>query len=189
MPRGTAGQTRERILKAADALFYRRGIGQTSVDEVAARAKLNKRTIYYHYPTKTKLVEAYLERRDEVTLDWLKAQARKGGTSPKAQIEALFKALADWSGTPAFSGCPFVRSAVELSGAHFADHGLFRALLVVPEELELQLAVSFFVDGFGPNPEDLPPRRVLGSGGADGDGLGLCRRRHGETHQRQQRCD
>ena len=117
MPRGTAEDTRDRILKAADSLFYRRGIIQTSIDEVAERAKVSKKTVYYHYATKKALVEAYLAKRDEATLDWLKAKAEAAGPAPLQQLTGLFDALAAWSATSAFNGCPFLRGAVELSGS------------------------------------------------------------------------
>ena len=39
--------TRERIISAASLLFYNEGIRAVSVDAVAAKAGLTKRTLYY----------------------------------------------------------------------------------------------------------------------------------------------
>ena len=52
--------TRERIIAAASKLFYSDGIRGVSVDAVAAKAGLTKRTLYYHFRSKDDLVAAYL---------------------------------------------------------------------------------------------------------------------------------
>jgi AcrR family transcriptional regulator len=47
---------RDRILNAADTLFYREGIHAVSVDDVVARAKTAKTTVYLHFSGKDELV-------------------------------------------------------------------------------------------------------------------------------------
>jgi AcrR family transcriptional regulator len=56
--------TRARILSAANNLFYAEGIRAVSVDAVAAKAGLTKKTLYYHFRSKDDLVAAYLAARD-----------------------------------------------------------------------------------------------------------------------------
>ena len=53
----------ERILAAADKLFYAQGIRAVGVDTVAAEAGVSKRTLYNHYPSKDALIAAYLTAR------------------------------------------------------------------------------------------------------------------------------
>src|SRR2546428_9459025 len=53
----------ERILAAADRLFYTQGIRAVGVDAVAAQAGVSKRTLYNHYPSKDALIAAYLQAR------------------------------------------------------------------------------------------------------------------------------
>src|SRR5688572_29540702 len=53
----------ERILSAADRLFYAQGIRAVGVDTVAAEAGVSKRTLYNHYPSKDALIAAYLTAR------------------------------------------------------------------------------------------------------------------------------
>src|SRR5207247_3853188 len=53
----------ERILAAADRLFYAKGIRAVGVDAVAAAAGVSKRTLYNHYPSKDALIAAYLQGR------------------------------------------------------------------------------------------------------------------------------
>ena len=60
MPRD-AEQTRKRILDAAKAEFARKGLGGARVDEIAQRAKSNKRMIYHYFGSKEKLFTAVLE--------------------------------------------------------------------------------------------------------------------------------
>src|SRR5678816_3428725 len=67
MPRPSE-PTRARIVQAASALFYNEGIRRVSVDEVAAKAGLTKRTLYYHFKSKDDLVAAYLAARDQPNL-------------------------------------------------------------------------------------------------------------------------
>ena len=58
--------TRERIISAANALFYNDGIRGVSVDAVAEKAGVTKRTLYYHFRSKDELVAAYLAGRDQL---------------------------------------------------------------------------------------------------------------------------
>src|SRR3954467_5385844 len=53
----------QRILAAADKLFYTQGIRAVGVDAVAAEAGVSKRTLYNHYPSKDTLIAAYLTAR------------------------------------------------------------------------------------------------------------------------------
>ena len=53
---------RERILAAARALFYRRGIHVVGVDAIAEAAGTNKMTLYRHFPSKDELVAEYLRQ-------------------------------------------------------------------------------------------------------------------------------
>ena len=57
MPR-TAKPTRERIVAAAIKLFYGEGIRRVSMDAVAAKAGVTKRTLYYHFKSKDELAIA-----------------------------------------------------------------------------------------------------------------------------------
>lgn len=54
-PRRRPPDSRQRILTAATAEFATRGFDGTTVDRVAARARLNKAMIYYHFRSKRAL--------------------------------------------------------------------------------------------------------------------------------------
>src|SRR4051794_10661126 len=52
-----------RLLEAASALFYRRGIRAVGVDLVADEAGTTKKTLYDRFGSKDELVALYLRRR------------------------------------------------------------------------------------------------------------------------------
>jgi AcrR family transcriptional regulator len=64
--RADARRNRERILKAARAVFADQGI-DAQIDDVAKRAKVGVGTVYRHFPTKEALRDALVrERFDEI---------------------------------------------------------------------------------------------------------------------------
>ena len=67
MPRNSE-PTRRRILDAAYELFYRMGFSRVGVDEVAAFARVTKRTLYYHFRSKDELLAAVLELHHDLAL-------------------------------------------------------------------------------------------------------------------------
>ena len=60
--RADARRNRERILKAARAVFAERGI-EAQIDDVAKRAKVGVGTVYRHFPTKEALREELVRER------------------------------------------------------------------------------------------------------------------------------
>jgi len=62
--RADARRNRERILKAARAVFGEQGI-EAQIDDVAKRAKVGVGTVYRHYPTKEALRDALVRERFE----------------------------------------------------------------------------------------------------------------------------
>jgi TetR/AcrR family transcriptional repressor of mexJK operon len=60
--REQAAQLQETILDAATALFLTEGFGATSIEAVAERARISKRTFYHRFDGKAKLFEAVVHR-------------------------------------------------------------------------------------------------------------------------------
>lgn len=115
MPRA-AGTTRERILAAAYRLFYRDGFARVGVDAVAAAARVTKRTLYYHFPSKDALLAAVLDAQHALALreiaDWTGAVAG----DPKAMVARLFAVIAAWAAKPRWQGSGFTRATMEPAG-------------------------------------------------------------------------
>ena len=57
-----AAQLRERILDVATEMFFAHGFGATSIDAVALRARISKRTFYHRFDDKAALFAAVLHR-------------------------------------------------------------------------------------------------------------------------------
>ena len=110
-----ARSTREQIIQAADALFYGEGIRSSSMDAIAAKAGVTKRTIYYHFPSKDHLIAAYLAARDEPTFALQAAWLDETDGDLSAQVLGLFENLARAMNNPRWKGCGFVRAAAELA--------------------------------------------------------------------------
>ena len=96
----------ERILGAADRLFYSQGIRAVGVDAIAEQAGVSKRTLYNYYRTKDDLVAAYLTARFKL-IPPSDAPAREQILGYFDRLERLFSA-------GGFRGCPYVNAVTEL---------------------------------------------------------------------------
>ena len=116
-PTSAAG---ERLLAAAENLFYRRGIGSVGVDLIADTAGVTKRTLYQRFGSKELLVAAYLERRARV---WqtrlLEALDKTPPPSSAEGVELVFAVAAQWA-LDNSRGCAFVNARAELGSSHQA---------------------------------------------------------------------
>jgi AcrR family transcriptional regulator len=140
-----ADQTRERIIAAAARLFYNEGIRAASVDAVAERAGVTKKTLYYHFRSKDELIAAYLESRDQPTLElyarWF--EATKGSTEDK--LRGLFAEFARSADTPRWKGCGFLRTTAEL--ANTPGHPAIKAGAAHKKRFEAWLADALAGEG------------------------------------------
>jgi AcrR family transcriptional regulator len=97
----------DRILQAADRLFYRKGIRAVGVDAVAQEAGISKRSLYDTFPSKDALVAAYLRHR--------MLPPRASNEPPAQQVLALFDQLRARFAAGDFRGCAFVNAVTELA--------------------------------------------------------------------------
>jgi len=103
---------RERLLAAADKLFYAEGINTVGIDRVIEEADVAKATLYASFGSKEALVVAYLqrrlERRQERTMNAL-AQIDE----PRDRLVAVFDVLDEYIHEPGFNGCAFINATAE----------------------------------------------------------------------------
>jgi AcrR family transcriptional regulator len=116
MPRDSS-LTRAHIIQAADDLFYGEGIRSASMDAIAERAGVTKRTLYYHFRSKDDLITAYLVARDEPTLVRYEAWLDTTQGTLAEQIAGLFQKLAEVAKSAKWKGCGFLRAAAELASS------------------------------------------------------------------------
>ena len=137
--------TRERIIAAATKLFYSDGLRATSVDAVAEKAGVTKKTLYYHFRTKDELIAAYLASRDQPTLAWYERWfvETKGSTADK--IRGLFHSFARSADTPNWRGCGFLRTIAELAST--PGHPAIKAGAAHKKKFEAWMAHTLARDG------------------------------------------
>jgi AcrR family transcriptional regulator len=114
MPRSSA-PTRQIILDAAYGLFRRKGFTRVSMDEIAARAAVTKRTLYYHFASKDRLLAEVLEAQHALALAAFRTFGEGLTGSPEVIIDKLFNDLAVWSDSPRWAGSGFTRLVIELA--------------------------------------------------------------------------
>jgi AcrR family transcriptional regulator len=115
MSRTSAERTRRQILDAAYESFYKRGFTRSSVDEIAAMARVTKRTLYNHFDSKDNLLAAVLETQRELSPSRIqKYQDRYSGNAERF-VSVLFEELRKWSEKPRWTGSGITRLALELA--------------------------------------------------------------------------
>lgn len=111
---------RDRILQAAQDLFYQHGVRATGVDRVIAEAGVTKVTFYRHFPSKDDLIQAFLQQRHEQWITWFKTQlaiSRASQTSAKRKkhpLAPLLEVAREWFEAPGFRGCAFANTVAEV---------------------------------------------------------------------------
>ena len=141
----SAVPTRERIISAANALFYNDGIRGVGVDAVAAKAGVTKRTLYYHFKSKDDLVAAYLAGRDQPNLALFRQWFAEADGGLPAQVEAIFRNLARSARHPKWKGCGFLRTSAEL--ANMPGHPAMRIGAAHKKKFEDWLRGTFEAEG------------------------------------------
>ncbi|MDT5186115.1 MAG: hypothetical protein QOI29_4273 [Mycobacterium sp.] len=110
----TKGSVRERLLAAADELFYRDGVQSVGVDRVIDTAGVAKASLYRTFGTKEHLVAAYLAARHQKMFDYLLRAVDKK-REPRDRLLAIFDAQAQWINRRQYRGCAFARASAEPS--------------------------------------------------------------------------
>ena len=120
---------RERILDAAYELFSQRGIQAVGVNEVIQRAGVATATLYRHFPSKEKLVLAFLDLREQRwTKDLIEAGAIRRGSNPEEQLLAIFDVLDEWFHREDFEAGSFIKVLLELGPKNPAGDASVRHL-------------------------------------------------------------
>jgi AcrR family transcriptional regulator len=130
-----AGTTRERLIDAAERLFYEDGIRATGVEAVAQAAGVAKISLYRAFDTKDDLIIAYLDRRRAAY--WRQWDKLAGmHDDPRDKLLAVIDFLADRTTTPGYRGCPFMNSAIEFPDPDSPEH---RSAVTMKQEVRGRL--------------------------------------------------
>ncbi|MEU8874454.1 TetR/AcrR family transcriptional regulator [Streptomyces javensis] len=114
VPSTAKPSARERLLAAANELFYAEGVQSVGIDRVIEHAGVAKASLYNTFGGKEQLVRAYLDTRHAGTADRITRAVAERDT-PREQILAVFESQGQQFHRPDFHGCAFIRAAAEAS--------------------------------------------------------------------------
>ncbi|PMO74238.1 TetR/AcrR family transcriptional regulator [Vibrio splendidus] len=100
------------ILDVAESLFNQYGYTAVGVDMIRDEAAVSKTSMYRHFGSKTKLIEAVLERRHQRFESSLEA-ALSSTSGIQNQLDALLDWHLAWFEQPDFKGCMFMHALAE----------------------------------------------------------------------------
>jgi AcrR family transcriptional regulator len=103
---------RDRLLAAADELFYEGSIHTVGIERVIERAGVAKASLYDTFGSKEELIRAYLEARQAARKARISARLATCAT-PRDRLLGVFDAMEDLMAAPGFRGCAFNRAAAE----------------------------------------------------------------------------
>jgi len=103
---------RQRLLDAADELFYQEGVHVVGIDRVIAHAGVAKASLYNTFGSKEELVRAYLTRRHEERQERV-ALMLAGRETPRERLLGVFDILDQLFAEPGYRGCAFLNANAE----------------------------------------------------------------------------
>jgi AcrR family transcriptional regulator len=148
---------RERLLAAANELFYNEGVHTVGIDRVIEQAGVAKASLYNTFGSKDELVRAYLETRHASV-----TQAVERYDTPRERLLAVFEGQGELFAQPDYRGCAFARASAESHPGDLVEQAAeayrrwVRALLTelaaqagVPEPEVLARQLHLLYDGSG----------------------------------------
>jgi len=103
---------RDRLLAAADELFYAEGVHTVGIDRVIEHAGVAKASLYSSFGSKEGLIRAYLEGRHQRRRDRIEAGLTRYD-NPRDRLLGIFDVLAELAASPTFRGCAFYNASAE----------------------------------------------------------------------------
>lgn len=106
--------TRDRIIEAADRLFYEQGYEHTSFSDIADAVHISRGNFYYHFKSKDEILDAVIEARLRSTRKML-AQWEIEGEKAEDRIRSFINILIANRGRIKRYGCPVGSLCSELA--------------------------------------------------------------------------
>jgi AcrR family transcriptional regulator len=152
---------RERLLAAANELFYDEGVHIVGIDRVIEHAGVAKASLYNTFGSKDELIRAYLQTR-HATIAGRITQSLERYDTPRERLLGVFEAQGELFTEPGYHGCAFVRASAEshpgdlVEQAADAYRGWVRALFTdlagqagAPDPQALARQLHLLYDGSG----------------------------------------
>jgi AcrR family transcriptional regulator len=125
---------RDRLLQAAEALFFQEGIVRVTVDAIAEKAGSTKMTLYRHFSSKEVLVKEWITLLTEDYSAIFDELARQFPDQPQQQILGFVRFITNNLGDTLQRGCPFTNTLAE-AGDQFPE---VRTLIVAHKQRQYQ---------------------------------------------------
>jgi AcrR family transcriptional regulator len=103
---------RERLLAAANELFYNEGVHTVGIDRIVEQAGVAKASLYNTFGSKEELVRAYLQTRQANVARRI-TQAVDRYHDPRERLLAVFEGQGELFAQPGYRGCAFARASAE----------------------------------------------------------------------------
>lgn len=152
---GSALSARDRLLAAAQLLFYGEGIHSVGVDRIIQTAGVTRATMYKQFDGKEGLVLAYLEGED-AQLRALFAAAAAASDDPQVLLDLVVEGIAADIRERHTRGCPFINAAAE-----YPDAGPVRDLIAAHREWFRGMLVKIASAAHLTEPEEVAAALVL----------------------------
>lgn len=149
---------RDRIVEAADRLFYGRGIQSVGMDAVRAEAGVPLKRLYAEFASKDALLVEVLAHRTRLWNDGIAAAAAAAAT-PRTQVLAIYDFLDEWFRSDGFRGCGFINAFGELGAVSPRVAGVAQE-----QKASFQAYVSDLVSEMGGPPRLASQLAILAEG-------------------------
>ena len=106
---------KQRVLDTADTLFYAEGIRAVGIDIIIEESGIAKASFYRFFASKDALITEWMEMRDAAWRHWLEESVDLLAPDPSNRPLAVFDAIYARFRNPAFRGCAFQNTMVELA--------------------------------------------------------------------------
>jgi AcrR family transcriptional regulator len=159
--RMSSAQRREQLIAIGRQLFAERGFDATSIEEVAARAKVSKPIVYEHFGGKEGLYAVVVDREVRSLLDRVGAALTAG--HPRALLEQAALALLDYIEEETNGFRVLVREAPMSTTGNFSS-----VLNDVAHRVEHILGAEFKTRGYDPKLAELYSQALVGMVGLVG---------------------
>ncbi|HEX3390394.1 MAG TPA: TetR/AcrR family transcriptional regulator [Streptosporangiaceae bacterium] len=152
---------RERLLAAANELFYEEGVHTVGIDRVIEHAGVAKGSLYNTFGSKDELIHAYLKGRHDAIAERITG-ALESYDTPRERLLGVFEAQGQSLADTGYRGCAFARASAEshpgdrVEQAYSDYRGWVRSLLTqlaeeagAPDPAALARQLHLLYDGTG----------------------------------------
>ena len=125
--------TRERIVEAADMLFYQRGFEHTSFADIADVVKISRGNFYFHFKTKDQILDAVIGQRITNARAMLEGWERES-PAPADRIRSFINIVITNRAQIKRFGCPVGTLTSELAKLHHVSRSDVKKLFLLFRE-------------------------------------------------------